>query len=195
MSDQRTNEIAFEAARLLDDGAVEEISAAVRAAVDQLGHHDAPRPSEGRIRKHLQALSMSAVGAEAYGEDVKRILATVEQIMALVDLLFDDVESMLVGRGALGLVDGPTALHVRLYTRRPLRDIATVLVAHGYTDPAFETADTRLGRMDRMRLEDDGVEVILTRCMPEHRATSDRDLFKDGPIATIDLDGLRAQLD
>lgn len=194
MGDQRTNEIAFEAARLLDDGQADEIDAAIRVAVDQLGHHDAPRPSEGRVRQHLQALSMSEMGEEAYAADVRRIMSTAEQAMTLIELLFDDVETMLVGRGALGLVDGPTSLHVRLYTRRPLRIIAEALVDHGYPDPDFDTASTRFGRLDRMRLVDEDVELVFTRCLPEQRGSADRDLFNDEPIAHVSLEALRAQL-
>lgn len=43
-------------------------------------------------------------------------------------------------------------LHIRLYTRAPLDQIAGVLVDAGFEEPAIQTIDTRHGRANRLRM-------------------------------------------
>ncbi|MHC4305383.1 MAG: hypothetical protein ACYSW2_13010, partial [Planctomycetota bacterium] len=95
---------------------------------------------------------------------------------------------------AQGRIDGGVTVHVRLYTDAPIGDVAAALVEFGYDEPSFETANTRLGRLNRVRLEDDGLELVLTRCLPSMAGSADRDLFSGRPITTATLAQVRRKL-
>ncbi|MHC4948119.1 MAG: hypothetical protein ACYTG1_07640 [Planctomycetota bacterium] len=193
--DPRTDRIAREAARLLETGEASAIGEAIRAASEALDLADAPRPGAGRVRQHVQGMSMQALGADGYEQRTRAILEAAESLMTLLEHALDDAATVLVGRAARGRLDGPGPVHVRVYTTARVRELADVLLEHGYEEPVFETADTRLGRLDRIRLVDDGTEIVLTRCRPEQRASAGRNLFDDAPIETLDLEGLRRRME
>lgn len=186
-ADPRTDEIARVAARLIEAGRSAAFDEAIRAAAEKLGYRDAHLPGHGLVRRHAEALSMQAHGAEGNAERRRRILEIAERLMALFAETRDDVEPMLAGRAASGLLGGGEPLHVRLYTRADVGDLARTLVEFGYDEPAFETAETRHGRLSRMRISDDGVEIVLTRCLPELRRDAAKDLFTGAPVATATL--------
>lgn len=190
--DRRTDEIARLAARFIETGRSGDIGEAIRAAAEKLGHRDARLPGHGLVRRHAEALSMQARGAEGHAERRRRILGVVERLMALFAETRDDVEPLLAGRAASGLLGvGGEPLHVRLYTRADVGDLARTLVEFGYEEMSFETAETRHGRLSRMRVVDDGVEIVLTRCLPEMRRDAAKDLFTGEPVATATLSDLR----
>jgi hypothetical protein len=198
MSDPRTDEIARQAARLLETGRASSVGEAVRVAVDMLGHHDVPRPGHGRVREHARGMSMQAQGAEAYAASIRDVWRTAEELMTVLELAVPDASTLLVGRAAEGLVDGGVTLHVRAYTESPISTIADVLVEHGYAEPSFETAETRFGRLDRIRFTEACGDVVVTRCPEsiESRAGKpDLDLFEGRPIATATGDELRRRLE
>ena len=105
-----------------------------------------------------------------------------------------DLVWLLAGRAAEGLIDGGVTLHVRLYTEASIGDVAQTLVDFGYEEPGFETAQTRFGRLDRLRLADEGVEVLLTRCPPNVVGRSGVDLFSGKPVSTASLAEVRGKM-
>jgi hypothetical protein len=191
MTDRRTDEIARLAARLIETGLGGGIDEAVRAAAERLGHRDAPLPRHGLVRRHAAALSMLMRGDEGHAQRRRRIFEIAERLMTVFVEARDDVEPLLAGRAAAGLLDAGAPLHVRLYTRADAGNLARTLVEFGYDEPAFETAETRHGRLNRLRLVDEGVEIVLTRCLPEMRRDAARDLFTGEPVATATLEDLR----
>ncbi|MHC4615443.1 MAG: hypothetical protein ACYTAU_17930 [Planctomycetota bacterium] len=154
MNDPRTDAIAREAARLIQSSRASSIGEAIRVAADMLGIRDAELPGHGRVRKHAQALSMQALGDVGYADSVRRVWQVAERVMTVLDQAMPRADPLLVGRAAQGRIDGGVTVHVRLYTDAPIGDVAAALVEFGYDEPSFETANTRLGRLNRVRLED-----------------------------------------
>lgn len=186
--------IARRAAALVASGRVADLGAAVRLAAESLGFaRGAPLPTDGEVREHLRGMSQEAMGAEAYG-------ALVEETLALAAVVMDALEratggrTLLAGRGARAQFDGGAELHVRLYARAELADIAAVLDECGFEEPAFETVETRHGRANRVRTSLDGVTLCVLRCLPEWWDDRGRDLVTGHPAATRTLEGLRASL-
>lgn len=195
MTDPRTDQIAREAARLIELGRTDDIDSAIRIATDALGFRGAPQPGQGRVRKHAQAMAMQALGAEAYGETRIKIWQIAEQVMSVFEHAMPDTAALLVGRAAQGFFDAGVTIHIRLYTRQPVEEIARVLVEYGYDEPTFETAETRHGRLSQVRITEDSFDVVMTRCLTEMAASSEFDLFTGKSIETITLQALRRKLD
>jgi len=170
------------------------IGEAIRAAASALGYHDVDLPGHGRVRKHAQGLAMQALGREGYARSVDDVWQAAERIMTVLTEAIPDAEPLLAGRAAQGLIDGGVTLHVRVYTHASIGDVAQTLVDFGYDEPGFETAATRFGRLDRLRLADEGIEILLTRCPPDAVERSGVDLFTGKPVSTVTLAELRAKL-
>jgi hypothetical protein len=194
MTDPRTDAIAREAARLIETGRAGSIGEAIRMAAHALGYQDAEMPGHGRVRKHAQAMAMQALGDVGYAESVRDVWRTAERLMTALAEVVPDTEPLLVGRAAEGLVDGGVTVHVRVYTEAPIGDVAGTLTELGYEEPSFETVNTRLGRLSRMRLEDEGIELVLTRCLPHMADSAHLDLFSGRPIKTATLAEVRRKL-
>jgi hypothetical protein len=201
MSDPRTDRIAREAAVLIERGQAESLDEAIRLAADSLRLHDAPLPGHGRVRRHAQAMTMQALGDAGYAAHVRSVLAVAEEVMSALELWCGEMRGvrrsgpiLLVGRAANGHVDAGATVNIRIYTRLPIGEIAGALVDVGYEEPTFETIGTRHGRLNRLRFVDDGVEVLITRCLPDTAADAGRDLFTGKPIAVLDLEALRKAL-
>lgn len=194
VTDPRTDAIAREAARLIESSRAESIAEAIRVAANGLGYQGVELPGHGRVRKHAQGLAMQALGEEGYTESVREVWCAAERIMTLLAEAMTDAEPLLVGRAAQGHIDGGVTVHVRLYTRTPIGEVAQTLVEFGYDEPAFKTAETRLGRLDRLLLDDDGIAIVVTRCLPEMAKRSGLDLFSGRPVPTATLDQVRAKL-
>jgi len=194
MNDPRTDAIAREAARLIESSRAASIGDAIRAAADALGFKDVDLPGPGRVRQHARALAMQALGDVGYADAVRSVWRVAERVMTVLDQAMAHVDPLLVGRAAQGLIDGGVTVHVRLYTDAPIGEIAEALVEFGYDEPAFETANTRLGRLNRVRLEDDGLELVLTRCPLRMAGSAGRDLFSGRPITTATLAEVRCKL-
>lgn len=194
MTDPRTDAIAREAARLIESSRSRSVGEAIRAAASALGYQDAALPGHGTVRKHAQAQAMQALGREGYEESVREVWCAAERVMTVLDEAIPDAVVLLVGRAAQGLIDGGVTVHLRLYTQRPIGDVAQTLVEFGYDEPDFETVRTRLGRLDRLLLEDDGIAVAVTRCLPHMAKASGADLFTGRPIQTATLEDVRGKL-
>ncbi len=194
MNDPRTDAIAREAARLIESSRPASIGEAIRVAADALGFRNVQLPGHGRVRQHARVLAMQALGDTGYAESVRRVWAVAERVMTVLDQAMPHADPLLVGRAAQGLIDGGVTVHVRLYTDAPIGDVAAALVAFGYDEPAFETVNTRRGRLNRVRFGDDGIELVLTRCLPNMAGSADRDLFSGRPIRTATLAEVRRKL-
>lgn len=192
--DPRTEQIAATAAQLLATGVADGVGPAVRLAAERLGLRHVQQPGFGRVRQHLQAMSMAAVGQKAYDADVRRILGVAEEVMTVLDGHVEHVGLLLSGRAAAGCVDGGGALHIRIYTREPVSGIAAVFVEFGYDEPRFSTVESRLGRLGCVTLQDGDVEAAVTRCVPDMIASARENLFSGHPVRSVDLAGLRSML-
>ena len=195
MTDSRTDAIAREAARLIETDRAGTIRQAIRSAADALGYRDAEMPGHGRVRKHAQAMAMQALGDTGYAEVVRNVWRTAERLMTVFVEGMPDTDPLLVGRAAQGQIDAGVTVHVRVYTEASIGDVARTLVEFGYDEPDFETAHTRLGPLDRLRLDDDGIEVVVTRCLPLMAESAGVDLFTGKRVRTASLDDLRRKLD
>lgn len=193
-SDIQTDNIAREAARLIHAGEVERIDAAIHSAAASLGACDAKLPRHGLVRSHAQGMAMQTLGKEGYDQSVQTIWETAEQLMTLLEQSLPDAQTLLVGRAAKGQIDAGVTVHVRLYTRASITEIAQVLTDFEYNEPRFDTVDTTVGKLNRISFSDDGVDVVITRCLPEMYKNAKQDLFKDQPIETLTLDELREKL-
>ena len=186
------DQIAAEAARIYDAGGAATLHEAIHAAVDALDLPPNRRPGVGRVRRHLQARAMQTLGDEGYRRLVVETLTVAEELMTALSEMADGMHPILVGRAARELVDGPGRLHVRVYTDATIERLARTLVDLGYDEPEFQTVDTRHGRMNRLLLESDGVELAVTRVATRLLRDVGRDLFADRPIAHLDVAGVRA---
>ena len=194
MTDERTDRIAREAARLIETGRAENIDRAIRAAAEALKLQDAPAPGHGLVRRHAQGMAMQSMGEAAYRRSIREVWSIAEQIMTAVEQATDGAATLLAGRASKGQIDAGVRLHVRVYTRLPMARIVQALVESGYEEPAFETAETRFGRLDRIRFAEEGCLIVLTRCLPETLADAGRDLFTGRRIEIADGEALRRRL-
>jgi hypothetical protein len=194
VTDSHTDEIARDAARLMASSRTTSIGEAIRAAASALGYHDVDLPGHGRVRKHAQGLAMQTLGSDGYAQSVSDVWRAAERVMTVLTEAIPDAEPLLAGRAAQGLIDGGVTLHIRVYTHAAIGEVAQTLVDFGYEEPGFETAVTRFGRLDRLRLADEGIEVLLTRCPPDVVGRSEVDLFTGKPVAVVKLAELRAKL-
>ena len=194
MTDPQTDQIAREAARLIETGEAASIDAAIHAAASALNLQDVSLPSQGRVRKHAQAMSMQALGDEGYAQSVRNVWEIAEQLMTALEQAMPDDPTLLVGRAAKGQIDAGVTIHLRIYTKSQIAEIGQVLVDFGYDEPTFETADATVGRLNRLRLTEDGIDIVLTRCLPGMMKDAQVDLFKGQAIETVTLEELREML-
>ena len=193
---EHTDRIAREAARLYHEGKADSVDASIRKAAQHVGlsADGSELPSPGKVRQHVQAMSMQAMGSDAYNEAMKNRLRAAEELMAALDVHFAGVPIFLVGRGAKGQLDADVTLHVRIYTEAPIEELAQLVVDLGYAEPEFSTANTRLGRVNRLLIHEADAQIMLTRCLPAMLKSADEDLFTGAPIASLSLKQLREQL-
>jgi hypothetical protein len=194
MRDPRTDQIAREAARLIGTGRTDDIAEAIRIAAGTMGFVDAPLPSAMRVRRHVQAMTMQAVGQAAYEQCRLNVWSIAEEIMSAFEHAMPDDRTVLVGRAAEGHIDAGVTIHIRLYTHAPVSEIAQSLVDFGYDEPSFATIETRHGRLSQLRLIEDGIEVAITRCQPALIADSTNDLFSGKRIEAVELSALRRRI-
>jgi hypothetical protein len=183
--------IARRAAALLAGGVEPDIHHAIKQAAFTLGFsRGAPIPSEAEVRKHLQGMAQEALGDADYRDQVQGTLALAAEIMDLLERGFSGL-TLLAGRGARGHFDGGAEIHIRLYARAELSEIAQLLVDLGFEEPSFETVDTTHGRANRLRTIMDGVTLVVVRCLPEWWSDHQNDLVTGRPTATRTLTSLR----
>ena len=194
MADPRTDEVAREAARLLETGRAGTIAEAIRSAVAALGFHDVEMPGVRRVRQHARAMAMQTLGDAGYAESVRRVWQVAEQLMTALAETMPEVHPLLVGRAAKGYIDAGVTVHIRLYTEATVGELARTLVEFGYDEPSFETVNSRFGRLNRLRLTDEGFEIVLTRCVPAMAESAHLNLFDGEPIEAATVADLRRRL-
>ncbi len=187
-----SDDLARSAARLLLEGRC----ATINEALDHAEHHlgSASRPAFSLVRRHWQGLLQQQSGEAGYAAYTRSVWVVAEEVLSSLATVCDDAPVYLVGRGARGQIDGPVLLTVRVYTTLAATDLARELVTLGYADPAFETLETRHGRLDGLRFEEEGMEILVIRCQPELLTDVDRNLFTEGRIERVDVDAVRARL-
>ena len=191
-TDSRIDLLAQQAARLVHSGRVESIDDAIRRVVEETGWVEVPRPSKGLVRRHVQGLTMQAIGAQEYQKRIVNVWEVAERVMNVLD----DCDPHLLGRAARGLIDAGVTLYIRVFTSQRIGVLAERLVEAGYPEPGFSTADSpRFGRFDRLELTDQGQPIVITRCAPHQRELAEVDLFTGRPIESIDLIALRRQIE
>ena len=187
--------IARRAAALFAAGREPDIHHAIRIAAESMGFsRGAPLPSEGEVRRHLRGIAQESLGAAGYREEVRDTLALAAVTMAALERGFG-ARTLLCGRGARGQFDGGAQLHVRLYARAELPAIAQLLVDEGFEEPSFETVETVHGRANRVRTALDGVELAVTRCLPEWWDDRGRDLVTGRRTEARTLEEVQALAD
>ena len=184
MPDPRTDQIAREAARLIETGRIDDIHAAIHRAADGLGMGGVALPGVGRVRRHAQAMAMQSLGDAEYQRRRRRMRETAEQMMTALEHAAPESQTLLAGRAAQGHIDAGVTIHVRMYSRSPLHKIVQCLLEFGYGEPSFATSRPALAA-------DDDFDVVLTRCPPEMMASAGEDLVTGRPIVTLDLMALR----
>lgn len=196
----RREQIAREAARLLETGKAESIRDAIERAVDALHFHGERRPSTLRVRKHAQAMNMQALGDAGYAELRYEVWRVAEELMTALEETAPrkgdaaGIETLLVGRAAAGLVDAGVTIHVRAYTDLSITELARMLVEFGYDEPTFDTVHTSYGPVNRIKLNDDGQEIILTRCLPRLGISRTVDMFTGKAVTALTLSAIRQVL-
>jgi hypothetical protein len=195
VKDPRTDEIAFEAARLINTGRVDSVHQAIRLAAETCTIQGVPMPSALRVRKHAQAMSMQALGEAAYNLTRTRMWNVAEELLSTLEHAVPASACFIMGRAAQGHCDAGVVIHLRIYTRHAIGEIARALVEFGYNEPSFETADTLRGKFDQIRLIEDQFECVVTRCTPESAVPHDVDLFSGKHIEALALSELRKRIE
>jgi len=192
--DPRTDEVAREAARLVEAGHEATVRGAILAATRILDAWDVPRPSVGRVREHARSMALEEQGVEGYVESILELWSIAEEVMAVLEHALPDVETALVGRSARGQIDAGVVLRIRAYTDHPIGELAAALVEHGFEEPEFETLATRVGLLDQIRFLAEGEEVAVIR-VPRSAAIDPRtDLVTGRRTDFLDLERLRERL-
>ena len=187
--------IARRAAALVAAGREPDLHRAIRIAAETMGFaHGAPLPSDGEVRRHLRGIAQESLGAAGYREEVRDTFALAAVTMSALERGFG-ARTLLCGRGARGQFDGGARLHVRLYARAELPAIAQLLVDEGFEEPSFETMETVHGRANRVRTALDGVELAVTRCLPEWWDDRGRDLVTGRRTEARTLEEVQALAD
>lgn len=191
--DPRRDLIAQEAARLVVAGQVDSIERAIRLAVEILGWPDAARPSRRLVHGHVQGMRLETLGEAGYHHQLRALWVCAEQIMTV----FEQDRPALVGRAAEGKVDGEVSLRIRVYSDERVSELAERLDTWGYEEElSFDTAHTKFGRFDRVRLADDGVPIVLTRCPTARFGALHRvNLHTGEAITAVDLEALRRAIE
>jgi hypothetical protein len=194
MSLDQTDQIAREAARLIQVGRGMDVHAAIHEAAASLGLQGARLPSVERVRKHAQAMAMQAMGEEDYEAKRRQMWETAEQLMAALEFALPDSSTKLVGRAAEGHLDAGVAVHIRLRSNEAVPAIVDQLTLLGYEKVSFRTAETRHGRLTQIVLMDDGFEIVLTRCPNRDEFDDELALFSGKSVKSSTLDQLQRSI-
>lgn len=190
--DRHADQIAREAARLLEAGRADGIDAAIKAAASSIGDGgDQPLPSHAAVRRHARSMAMQALGESGYLARRAEFLSIAEELLAGLEYELPDAKVVLAGRAAAGHFDADPHLHVRVGSDLSITQIAASLVSLGYEEPAFATAESRRGRLDQLRFAEGGLPITVTRLPPSFDAADPVDLFTGAPVEIATVEGLR----
>ncbi len=192
-ADDPADRVAREAARRLLEGRAPDEEAAIDDAQRSLGLRDA-WPSRLRVHRHMEGMEQQAIGLDAWRAARDARLAALEELLTLLEEHAIGDPVLVVGRAARGHLTGTAAIRLRIYTERPIGEIAAALEDAGIEDVGFETDDTGHGRFDALRFVDEAGEVLLVRLPPTTWGRRHRNLYHDEPVPVLDLAGLRRRL-
>lgn len=193
MTDVTTDDLARRAARLIELGRAATVDDALRQvteSLDEWTRSHVRAPSHGLVREHVRGYAMQSMGEQAYHESVRGVWRVAEDVMTL----FESHDPVLVGRAAKGQIDAGATTHIRIYTDEDVGELAQTLVEHEYEEPTFDTINTRWGRLNRLHLEEAGVQIIITRCRPQMRAEAAVNLHDGSRVEVLTLSRLRERL-
>jgi len=189
-----TDTIARAAARLIAVGRATSIDEAIHRVMDGMPPGSRP-PGHGRVRQHLQGMSMQRLGLEPYKDRQRAVLESIEELLSVFVDLANDVEPIVVGRAARRLFDGPMTVHIRLYTDMPMQEIIELLEMHDTVIVSTSTVDTRHGQLNRITVElDESIDVALTRCPMSIHHEMSRHLLTGAAIETATVRDVRRWL-
>ena len=190
MTSSSRAEVARVAAAILRDKRATTIVDAIRVAAERAGC--SPQAiAVSDVRQHLRAMALESLGDVGYGRHVAEVLTKAEEVMTLLSTLSGEPSTALVGRAARRDIDGDPTCRVRVWTDETIGEIAALVVAAGYNEPAFATIESRFGRLSQLVFADDNVELRVTRCPVAAGVPRDLD-FKTGQrVASLTLDSLR----
>jgi hypothetical protein len=195
---KRTDDLAREAARLLEEGKAADLRDASRQAAEARGMESARSPSAKRVRQHAQAIEMQSMGEEAYLARIREWLELAEDLMTTLEQALPGCETALVGRAAESHFDGDPAIHIRLHSpEADIGEIARILSDFGYdaSEAKFPAMESRHGRLSQMKwLEESGIEITLTRCARRAEFEDRLALVTGKPVARVSLNELRVRL-
>lgn len=189
--DELTDRIAQRAAQHLVAHAERSLDRAVARAATEL---EAPRgthmPAAALVRRHAQGIEMEALGQRWYEAAAAARLQHAVRAMEQLERALG-APTLLAGRAAKGYTDGDATLHVRVYTKASVAEMADALVGHGFPEPVIRTVETRKGRANELRFDLPDATVAVLRCLPDWRRDSGTDLVTGRPIATRTLEDLQ----
>jgi len=140
-SSDPNDRVAREAARRFVTGRARDEHAAIEAARTHLNLPGAA-PSLLLVRRHVEAMEQQAMGAEAWAAARRRRLEALEELITLLEEHALGERVLLVGRAARGHLTGADPVRLRVYTDRPIREVAAALELGGIEAMDFETDDT-----------------------------------------------------
>lgn len=192
---KRTDNVAREAARLIETGRADSIKDAIHQAAENLKAGDVRSPSYLQVRKHAQAMSMQSLGDAGYQQRILNMWQWAEELMTAIEHGLD-ADTLLVGRASQGLLDAGVIINIRIYTNESNESVRDALVEYGYTEPTLETVDTKFGRMNRLQILDseEGFQAVLMRVKRSLNIERKTCVFTDKPIASVTLEELRKQI-
>lgn len=176
---------------------------AVRMAGRDLGL-EGVRVSPSLVRRHAEALSMQAEGAESHREGVIDRWRGLEELMSFLEThLTGGDPTLLIGRAARGHFEGTAGgsgsgaspVRIRLYTEWAVGRVAEALEQEAEVPEArVRTVKGRRRIYDAISLDDAWGEVLLVLMPPDEWAARERDVVRDAPIDVVDLEGLRRRI-
>lgn len=189
--DSRIDLLAQHAARLFHEGSAATINDAIRTAIQETGWTLVPAPPKSLVRRHVQGLTLQTIGLEAYEQRIIDFWLLALDVL----ILFQDCAPRLLGRAAKGQIDGGATIYIRVFSDQRIGWLADRAAAHFGIDPEFSTADSpHFGRFDRMTIEIESQQIVITRCPMSRSELIDVDLFTARPIASLTIDDLEARL-
>ncbi|MFO0829206.1 MAG: hypothetical protein U0572_13785 [Phycisphaerales bacterium] len=194
MSTHGAEDAARRAAALLRDGRAKSLDEAIAIAAERAGLA-ASEVAVADVRRHAQAMLMQELGDDGYRRHVADVLTRAEEAMTLLSTLPDEPATSLVGRAVRGEVDADPRCRIRVWTDADIGDIAAMFVAAGYAEPEFATVETRWGRLAQLVVDDDGVELRVTRCPPNARVPRDVSLTTKHAVPSASIDEVRTAIE
>ncbi|MCE2884227.1 MAG: hypothetical protein LW806_04920 [Planctomycetaceae bacterium] len=194
--------IARRAVERLSEGRSESVGDAVDDAARELrARAGFRRPTRAELRAHAQAHE------ESLGPGVRerRIVDTLEEALEVLAVLeahviAHDPEGAerpapeVYGRAALGELDLDPTVHIRVVTSLSIGDLAAAAVEAGLAEPAFETVDSRHGRIDRLAAEGAFARYRVSRIPPGMRLDPGRDLVSGERVAHAGFEAISRRI-